>query len=73
MDSSWLVVWWMVFSVIGTATFTYGYRQRKIAPTVFGVALIMYPYFLNNVWAVIGVGVLLIAGLIVTSQWESGV
>lgn len=71
MDLSWLM-WSGLFSLIGLASFTYGRRQQMGVPTLFGVVLMLYPYFVSSTLALIGIGVLLVAGLLVGSRLESG-
>ena len=69
MDAAWLM-WSGLFSIIGLAVFTYGRRQRVAAPTLIGVTLMVYPYFVSNTYVVVGVGALLIGGLFVGSRLE---
>jgi len=72
MDTMWL--WWSsLFSLIGFAVFMYGRRQRRGAPFIVGIALMVYPYFISNPWVLVGVGVLLLGGLVVGSRLEDGV
>ena len=69
MDTAWLV-WSGLFSLIGSAVFVYGRRQRRGAPTLVGVTLIVYPYFVSTTLAVVVIGVLLLAGLVVANRFE---
>ena len=69
MDTSWLI-WGSLFSLIGFAVFVYGKRQRLIAPSMIGVALMLYPYFVSNIFLLVGIGALLILGLCVGSRME---
>ena len=69
MDTAWLM-WSGLFSVIGAAVFMYGRRQRRGAPTLVGVALMVYPYFVANTLAIVGIGALLLAGLVVANRLE---
>ena len=71
MDSSWLM-WSGLFSVIGMGVFVYGKRQRLSAPLLIGMALMIYPYFVSGTLAVVGIGVLLLAGLYVGNRLEQG-
>ena len=71
MDSAWLI-WSGLFSVIGMAVFVYGKRQRLGAPLLIGLALMIYPYFVSGTLAVVGIGVLLLAGLYVGNRFEQG-
>jgi hypothetical protein len=69
MDAAWLM-WSGLFSIIGLAVFTYGRKQQVIAPTLIGVALMVYPYFVSNLYAMVAVGALLIGGLFVGSRLD---
>ena len=69
MDTAWLM-WSGLFSLIGTAVFLYGRRQRRAAPTLIGVALIVYPYFVSTILGLVAIGVLLLAGLFVGNRFE---
>ena len=51
----------LVAGVFGMAYFVYGKRQTKIAPMVCGVALCVYPYFVDSlVWLCVLGAVLLV-------------
>jgi hypothetical protein len=63
-------MWSGLFSLIGSAVFLYGRRQRRGAPTIVGVALMVYPYFVSTALGVVGVGALLLAGLFVANRYE---
>jgi hypothetical protein len=69
MDTGWLI-WSSLFALIGLAVFVYGRRQRRGAPTFVGLALMVYPYFVSSSVALIAVGVLLLAALVVGSRLE---
>nr|WP_246624657.1 hypothetical protein [Oceanobacter mangrovi] len=47
----------VLFSSIGLGYFIYGKKQANLVVRYTGVALMVYPYFIDNVWAVIAVGV----------------
>jgi len=69
MDTAWLM-WSGLFGLIGAAAFLYGRRQRRGGPVLVGVALMVYPYFVSNTFAVVGIGAVLVAGLFVASRFE---
>ncbi len=69
MSGAWLV-WSSLFSLVGFAVFVYGRRQRQMTAILVGVALMVYPYFISNLWLLVGTGVVLIAGLFFGSRWE---
>ena len=70
MDSTWLLLS-SLFSAIGFAVFTYGRRQRTATHTLVGIALMGYPYFVSNTYAMVGIGVLLLAGMVFGNRIES--
>lgn len=55
----------LLFSLIGMGYCMYGRRQRAIAPMVFGVALMVFPYFVGSVWLMVLVG----TGLAAAPYW----
>lgn len=71
MDTGWFL-WSSLFSLIGFASFVYGRRQRRASPTLAGVALMIYPYFVSSTPVLVGVGILLIGGVFVAHRIEDG-
>ena len=61
MESSSQLFWGMVFGAIGFGFLSYGWKQKAMVPLFSGVGLMIVPYFLDNVYALIGAGVLLMA------------
>jgi predicted membrane protein len=55
------LLWGLVFGSIGLAFFIYGKKQRAVVPLICGIALILFPYFVSNVFLLVGIGVLLVA------------
>lgn len=50
----------MIAGAFGAAYFVYGRRQKKFAPMFCGIALCVYPYFIDGVaWSCVTGGVLL--------------
>ena len=49
-----------VTGVFGIAYFVYGKKQVKFTPMLCGVALCVYPYFIDNVWASLAIGAVLL-------------
>lgn len=60
MDTATLV-WGMVFGSIGVGYFIYGKRQAALVPLVCGLGLIVFPYFFSSAWALVLVGLVLMA------------
>jgi len=48
----------VIVSSIGLAFFVYGKRQRKFIPTLSGLVLMGYPYFVKNLFLYAAIGVL---------------
>ena len=53
----------MVVGGIGFVAFVYGKRQSRVPHMVAGVVLSVYPYFVSNVALMLGIAVVLLAGL----------
>jgi hypothetical protein len=56
-----VLVWGLVFASIGLGYFIYGRKQRAVIPLLCGLALMVFPYFVSNVFILVGIG----TGLIV--------
>jgi hypothetical protein len=55
------LLWGLLFSSIGFGFFLYGRKQRAAVPMVCGLAMMIYPYFISNVLALIAIGIVLAA------------
>jgi len=60
MDTS-LLLWGLIFGSIGVGFFVYGKKQGAIVPILCGFALMIFPYFVSNVFVLVAVGAALIA------------
>jgi hypothetical protein len=60
LNESWLL-WGLLFGSFGLGFFMYGKQQRKVVPLVCGLALMIFPYFVSNIIALVAIGVVLIA------------
>jgi hypothetical protein len=69
MDTAWFM-WSSLFALIGFAAFAYGRRQQRGAPTLIGIVLMLYPYFVSNTLTLVGIGAFLIGALFVGSRIE---
>ena len=56
-----VLLWGLLFGSIGFGFFLYGKKQRAVAPLIAGIALCVVPYFISNVYLLVGVGILLMA------------
>jgi len=61
MDDSTTLLWGLIFGVIGLAFFSYGKKKKAIVPLFSGVALLLFPYFISNVYLLVLIGVILVA------------
>lgn len=65
MESTASLLWTILFSAIGMGFFVYGTRQKVAVPFVTGVALMLFPYFIDNVYLLVLIG----AGLCVVPYY----
>lgn len=61
MSGTALLMWGMLFGAIGFGFFLYGRKQKSVVPLITGIALCVVPYFIANVYVLVGVGVVLVA------------
>ena len=61
MNGTALLMWGMLFGAIGFGFFLYGRKQKSVVPLIAGIALCVVPYFIANVYVLVGVGVVLVA------------
>jgi len=57
-----LLMWSLLFGAFGAGYLMYGRRQRSPVPFVVGIALLVFPYFVTNIYLVVVIGI----GLIMT-------
>ena len=55
MDASTLLIG-MFAGAIGLGYFVYGKKQAQVVPMICGIALMVYPYFIANIWVLVGLG-----------------
>ena len=55
------LMWGMLFGSIGLGFFIYGKKQRAVVPLLSGMALMIFPYFVSNIYVLIAVGIVLMA------------
>ena len=53
----------ILFSSIGLAAFMYGKKSASWQPMTVGVALMIYPYFISEIWLLYAIGIALCATL----------
>jgi len=60
MDTATLI-WGMIFGSIGFAFFVYGKKQKSGMPILSGIGLMVFPYFISNIYILVLTGIVLIA------------
>ncbi len=53
----------ILFSSIGFAAFVYGKKSMRVGPMVLGVVLMIYPYFISELWQIYVLGCILCGAL----------
>jgi hypothetical protein len=53
----------VMLGLLGMALLVYAKRQARVPHGVVGVLLMVYPYFVPNVFITLGIGVALVGGL----------
>ena len=56
-----ILMWGVIFGSIGLGFFVYGKKQKAIIPFFSGIGLIVFPYFISNVFILIITGIVLVA------------
>jgi hypothetical protein len=54
-------MWGIVFGSFGFGFFSYGKKQKAVVPLCVGIALMVFPYFVENVYTLVLAGVALMA------------
>ena len=60
MEGTSLLIWGMLFGVIGLGFFSYGKKQNAMVPLFTGIALFVFPYFISNIYMLVIVGIILV-------------
>ena len=60
MDTSTLI-WRVIFGSIGLGFFVYGKKQKAVIPLFSGIGLMVFPYFISNLYILIFSGIVLVA------------
>ncbi|TKS60357.1 MAG: hypothetical protein EWM72_01395 [Nitrospira sp.] len=61
LGSTGILIWGIIFGSIGAGFAIYGKKQKAIVPLCVGIALCVFPYFIANVYVLVGVGLVLVA------------
>lgn len=54
-----VLLWGLVFGSVGFGFLIYAHHRRVVVPLVVGIALIIYPFFVTNVYALVLIGLAL--------------
>jgi len=57
MTSTALLLWGVFFSAVGLGYFIYGRKQKTVVPLVCGLILMIYPYFVSNLYVLVTIGI----------------
>lgn len=60
MDTASLL-WGLLFGSIGFGFFWYGKNQKALVPTLCGLVLMIFPYFISGTLSMVAIGAVLIA------------
>ena len=61
MDSTSTLIWGVIFGSIGLGFFVYGKKQKAVIPLLCGIGLMVFPYFISNMYILVFSGVVLVA------------
>jgi len=61
MDSTSTLIWGVIFGSIGLGFFVYGKKQKAVVPLCCGIGLMVFPYFISNMYILVLSGVVLVA------------
>ena len=55
------LLWGIIFGSIGLGFFVYGKKQKAIVPILSGIGLMVFPYFISNIYVMILSGIVMVA------------
>jgi len=61
LNDTWSLVLGLILGSIGLGYFIYGKRQSNIIARFSGLALMLFPYFIDNKYVVLVMGIILMA------------
>ena len=61
MNNISILIWGIIFGSIGLAFFVYDKKQKSIIPMLSGIGLMVFPYFISNIYIMILSGIVLVA------------
>jgi len=57
MPEPWTLFFSFLFGTFGVGYFLYGKKQSKLVPLICGIVLMIFPYFVSNRFAIVGIGI----------------
>ena len=60
MEGTSLLIWGMLFGSVGLGFFVYGKKQKAVVPLISGIALMVFPYVVSNVYILVIVGIVFV-------------
>ena len=61
MNSTSTLIWGVIFGSIGLGYFVYGKKQKAVIPLFCGIGLMVFPYFISNIYILFISGIILIS------------
>jgi hypothetical protein len=61
MSNASTLIWGVLFGSIGLGFFVYGKKQKTIVPIICGIGLMVFPYFISNLYILILSSIVLVA------------
>jgi hypothetical protein len=55
------LIWGIIFGSLGLGFFVYGKKQKSIIPMLSGIGLMVFPYFISNIYIMILSGIVMVA------------
>ena len=55
------LMWGVIFGSIGLGFFVYGKKQKAVIPLLSGIGLMVFPYFISNIYILVLSGIVLVA------------
>lgn len=55
------LMWGVIFGSIGLGFFVYGKKQKAVIPFLSGISLMVFPYFISNVFILVAFGIVFFA------------
>ncbi len=60
MDSSLVILVWVLAGAIGSGYMLYAKKQGRLVPFIAGLLLMVYPEFVDKTWQLLSIGIVLV-------------